>query len=270
MPLYTGLHPSLVAGLVILVCVTTLWLASIRLRDASIVDVFWGTGFALVAWTVLLGTPDPTPRAWILVLLTTFWGLRLSLHIGVRNRGKGEDPRYRAMRENWGGRFRWVSLFTVFILQGALILLISMPHQVAIPADTPRGLGPMDLLGVLLWITGFLFEAVGDRQLTRFKADPGNAGRVLDTGLWRYTRHPNYFGDAVLWWGYYFLAVSVPWGWVTLPAPLVMTWLLTRVSGVPLLERDMAARRPGYAEYVRRTSPFFPRPPLPPSDPGSV
>ena len=219
MSLFSGLHPSVAAAVVILACVIVLWVVSVRLRDASIVDIFWGTGFAVVSWVLLLGAEAPTTRAWILTLLTSVWGLRLSLYIGIRNRGKGEDPRYTAMRDGWGPRFWWVSLFTVFLLQGALILLISLPHHLAIPATAPRGVGPMDVLGAALWTAGFLFEAIGDRQLARFKADPANAGKVLDTGLWRYTRHPNYFGDAVLWWGYFPPGRHRPLGVADLPGP---------------------------------------------------
>ena len=258
----SSLSPMLASALAVAVPLVLLWGLSVRIRDASIIDSFWGMGFVLVAWTTFLLTDGYGLRALLLVGLTSIWGIRLTAHIAIRNHGKGEDPRYTAMREAWGPRFWWVSLFTVFALQGVLIWIISLPQQVAIPSAQPSGLTSLDVLGAAVWAVGFYFEVVGDRQLARFKADPANAGRVLDTGLWRYTRHPNYFGDAMVWWGLFLPSASAPWGWATVGSPVIMTYLLRRVSGVPMLEKGMAERRPGYADYVRRTSPFFPRPPL--------
>lgn len=237
------------------------WLASVRLRDASIVDVMWGPGFVLVALVAArLGTGEPARRL-LVVLLVGVWGLRLALHIFARNRGKGEDYRYRAMRERRGPRFVWLSAFTVFGLQGALLLFIAMPLAAAALPGAPFP-GLFDIAGAALFTAGFLCEAVADAQLARFKADPANRGRVCDVGLWRYSRHPNYFGDAVLWWGLYLIACAVPAGALTLASPLLMTVLLLKVSGVALLERGLAASKPGYADYIARTSafvPWFPR-----------
>jgi len=185
------------------------------------------------------------------------------LHIARRNWGKGEDFRYQGFRARWGGRFWWVSLFTVFLLQAVLLFAVSLPIQAAGAGETPASLGVFDWLGAGLWLLGFAFETVGDAQLARFKADPASRGRVMDRGLWRYTRHPNYFGDAVLWWGIGLIALAVPWGWLALVGPGLMTFLLVRVSGVAMLEKTIAERRPGYAEYVRRTSGFVPLPPKP-------
>ncbi|MBU6282361.1 DUF1295 domain-containing protein [bacterium] len=239
-----------------------LWLLSLRLRDASIVDVFWGPGFALVAAVSLALSPlGFRTRGLLVLVLVTVWGLRLGVHIFLRNHGRPEDPRYQAMRRSWGDRFPVASLFTVFAFQALILWVVSAPLQAAQRSAVPASLGPWDAAGVLAWAIGFFFETVGDAQLARFRADPANAGRVMDHGLWRYTRHPNYFGDACVWWGFWLIACAVPRGWITVFSPLVMTFLLRRVSGVPMLERGMAERRPGYEEYVRRTSPFLPRPP---------
>lgn len=239
-----------------------LWLASLRLRNASIVDVWWGPGFALISLATFVLTPEGAlPRRLLVTALTAIWGFRLGAYLLWRNAGRGEDFRYVAMRKHWGARFPLVSLGTVFGLQAVLMWIVSLPLQVAQRAAIPPALGPWDAAGAALWTIGMLFEAVGDAQLARFKADPASAGRVLDRGLWRYTRHPNYFGDCCVWWGLWLIACAVPGGFATLVGPLVMTVLLRRVSGVPMLERTIGKRRPGYAEYVRRTSPFVPWPP---------
>lgn len=190
--------------------------------------------------------------------LVTVWGLRLGIHILVRSRGKGEDRRYAAMRERRGASFVWLSLFSVFWLQAALLVFVSLPLLAAIGAREPAGFGALDAAGAVLFAVGFLFEAVGDAQLVRFKRDPANRGEVLDRGLWRYSRHPNYFGDATLWWGLFLFALAVPGGWRFVASPLLMTFLLLRVSGVTLLERDLSDRKPAYRDYVRRTPAFVP------------
>jgi steroid 5-alpha reductase family enzyme len=238
------------------------WAASLRRRDASIVDSVWGAGFALIAllgFTFGAGAPA---RRGLVAAMVVIWGLRLSLHIHRRNRGRGEDFRYRAMRERHGERFGRVSLWTVFLLQGALMLLVASPILAATTAPAPGRLGLLDAAGVVVWLAGFLFEAIGDAQLARFKADPANRGRVMDRGLWRYTRHPNYFGDALLWWGIFLPAASTTHGWATAIGPALMTFLLVRVSGVALLEQGLESSKPGWSDYARRTSafvPWFPR-----------
>jgi len=243
------------------VCMIGLWIWSVALRNASIVDVFWGVGFALVAANGFCwGHASTAPRSLLISAMVALWGLRLGAHLLLRNAGHGEDPRYVAMRRRWGARFWWVSFFTVFALQGAILWFVSLPIQVVQAA--PGGpLGGWDAVGVAVWLVGLVFESVGDLQLARFKADPGNASSVMDRGLWRYTRHPNYFGDFCVWWGLFIVALSAPLGPYTLASPALMAFLLLRVSGVPLLERGMSERRPGYADYIRRTSAFFPRPP---------
>ncbi|MCC7241889.1 MAG: DUF1295 domain-containing protein [Acidobacteria bacterium] len=237
---------------------------SVRRQDASIADIFWGPGFVLLAGLYALLSPALTVRSWLVAALITLWGMRLFLHIAQRSRGKDEDPRYRAMRASQGEAFWWRSLFTVFWLQGAILWFVALPLLVAIHAAQPAALTALDGLGLVLFAVGFTFEAVGDRQLGRFRADPANRGRVLDSGLWRYTRHPNYFGDATMWWGLYAMAASTPWGWLTVLSPVLMTLLLMRVSGVTLLEEGLKASKPGYGAYIARTSafvPWFPRDP---------
>jgi len=236
------------------------WALSLPLRDASIADVFWGPGFAVAALVSAWVSP-PSARATLLVVLTTAWGLRLAFHIGTRwRKKKEEDRRYQAMRANWGERFPVVSLFTVFLLQGALLLVVSLPLQAGAALGHLRPLGPLDAAGVALFAVGLAFEAIGDAQLARFLADPANRGRVMQQGLWRYTRHPNYFGDALVWWGLGLVGASTG-AWWCLLGPALMTFLLVRVSGVSLLEKDIAGRRPDYVAYVRRTSAFLPLPP---------
>jgi steroid 5-alpha reductase family enzyme len=252
--------PAIEAGLV-LALLTVLWAVSLVLRDASIVDVFWGTGFVFVAWTAYALADGSQDRALLLALLVTAWGLRLTAHLAHRNLGKGEDYRYAEMRRRHGDAWPLRSLFVVFWLQGALIWVVSLPVQVAMADPTPAGLGVLDWVGTAVWAVGLTFEAVGDWQLSRFKADPANRGKVMDRGLWRYTRHPNYFGDFCVWWGIWLVALTAGSTWWTVVGPAVMSVLLIRVSGVALLERSLSRRRKGYADYVARTSAFFPRPP---------
>ena len=237
-----------------------LWLVSVWLRDASIVDPFWGTGFALTAWLAVALNGAPSARSLLLASLTTMWGLRLSLYLLRRNWGHGEDRRYVAMREHHGARFWWVSLFTVFLLQGVILWLVSWPLQAVAAGDNHQPLGWLDGLGAILWAVGVVFETIGDWQLAHFKKDPANAGKVLDRGLWRYTRHPNYFGDFCVWWGIYLIAMSGGSSWTVL-SPIVMSILLIKVSGVTLLESTISDRRPEYAAYRTRTNAFFPGPP---------
>jgi len=247
------------AGLgAILTALTLVWVLSVLLRDASIADVCWGSGFVLLTWLYCFLSPTLTPRSWLVSALITLWGARLALHIFRRNRGKGEDPRYRAMRAAHARGFWWRSLFTVFWLQGTILWFVALPLLVAVRAARPAGLVAVDGLGALLFAVGFSFEVVGDYQLERFKAEPSNRGHVLDRGLWRYTRHPNYFGDATLWWGLYASAAATPGGWLTALSPALMTFLLMRVSGVTLLEGGLKASKPGYDAYITRTPAFFP------------
>ncbi len=232
------------------------WLISIPIRDVSIVDIGWGMGFVLIAWVAFAMSPR-TPRCWLVAVLTTVWGLRLSGYLAARNLGRGEDYRYAAMRERHGRRFTFVSLFTVFLLQGVVMLVVSLPIQTAHVFEAETGLGLWAYLGCVTWFIGFLFEAGGDWQLSRFKADLQNKGKVLDSGFWRYTRHPNYFGDFMIWWGLWLISIGSGQAWWSAIGPAIMSVFLMKVSGVTLLEKNLK-KKPGYADYVRRTNAFFP------------
>jgi len=246
------------AGVVATMLIT--WTISLRLEDASIVDVVWGPSFVLVAFVAAIAGDSAADGRWLLMGLTTIWGLRLSWHLAKRKRlHPGEDRRYTALRERHRERFAAWSLLWIFAAQGALILVISLPLQVA--AMQPWEVTAWVLPGLLLFALGFAFEALGDAQLAVFCADPGNAGAVMDRGLWRYTRHPNYFGDCCVWWGLWLIALTAADTWWTAVGPLTMTVLLVRGSGKRLLERDIAERHRGYAHYARRTSGFVPLPP---------
>jgi len=236
------------------------WIVSLVVKNASIVDVVWGLGFVLVAWAVRIRVDGNSGRQWLLVAMATLWGLRLAAHLFIRNHGKGEDYRYRAMRKRWGPRFPLISLATVFTLQGVLMWIVSLPVQLGQVRRTPN-VGVLAWLGIAVWIVGLFFETVGDAQLVKFKRDPANAGVVMDRGLWRYTRHPNYFGDACVWWGIALVAAETAVGRWGLLGAAVMTVLLRRVSGVTLLEKSLLKRRAGYEAYVAATSPFIPMPP---------
>jgi len=252
--------PALLATTLLwsLAATTLLWLLSLRLRDASIIDIWWGPGFAAIA---LLSHQLAGSGNGLVTTLTLVWGLRLGAFLLRRNAGKGEDPRYQAMRRHHGERFPRVSLVTVFWMQGALMWFVSLPVQVANAGGPVSELGFFELAGCLIWAVGLGFEAVGDWQLARFRAEPDSAGRVMDRGLWRYTRHPNYFGDCCVWWGLFTAALPAPGVVLTVLSPIVMSVFLLRISGVALLERSIVKRRPEYADYMRRTSAFVPMPP---------
>jgi steroid 5-alpha reductase family enzyme len=200
-----------------------------------------------------------TDRELLVSLLVAVWGVRLAVHIGLRNRGKGEDPRYRQWREEWGRHAMVRSFFQIFLLQGLLIVVISLPVTRIILSEESR-LSPLDLIGILVWLMGFLFEAIGDYQLMQFKKDPAAKGKIMTSGLWKYTRHPNYFGEVTLWWGVYLIALAVPGGWATIIGPITITFLILGVSGIPLLEKKYEGNKE-FDDYRRRTSAFFPMPP---------
>lgn len=254
----TDFNLWLATGLIILGLMSLLWLLSLALRDSSIVDIFWGTGFVIVYWAAAILSPGQlTTRLLLLGVIVTIWGLRLSLHIFSRNAGKGEDFRYAAWREQAGPSWWWRSFFKVFFLQGLLMWIIAVPLIAVQAIDTTGPLKCLDYTGAALWLVGFIFEAGGDWQLARFKADPKNKGKLLASGLWSLTRHPNYFGDAAQWWGFYLIAASAGAVW-TIFSPIVMTFLLLKVSGVAMLERSLKDSKPGYEDYVARTNAFFP------------
>jgi steroid 5-alpha reductase family enzyme len=232
------------------------WVSSIR-RNVGLVDIFWSLFFLAAAAQYLFASPSQSARAWLVVALVAAWSLRLSVHLARRNWNAPEDHRYRAIRQRNDPGFVWKSLYLVFGLQAALAWLISAPLAAAITSAAPPG--PLDTLGAALTLFGIGFETLADAQLARFKANPGNAGRVMDQGLWRYSRHPNYFGEFCVWWGLYIIAMGAG-GWWTVFSPLLMTALLLKVSGVALLEKDIGERRPGYRDYIAGTNAFFPGP----------
>lgn len=250
--LYLSALPLLIAA------ATLTWLVSLPMRNVAIVDSLWSLMLFAAGVVYALGADPRAPRLAFVLWLLVIWAARLSLYITARSMGKGEDRRYQEIRARNEPHFALKSLYLVFWLQAVLAWLISLPLLGAFASLEPLGL--LDGLGLALWLVGFVFEAGGDWQLARFKRDPANAGKVMDRGFWRLTRHPNYFGEFCIWWGFYCFAVAAG-AWWTLPGPLVISFLLLRVSGVTLLEKDIGNRRPQYADYVLKTNAFFPGPP---------
>ncbi len=260
------------AAVVVFGLLTALWALSVAVKDASLIDIFWGFGFLLVGAVCLYLAPVKTDYLALLAALPIIWGARLTLYLGRRNLGHGEDKRYISMQKRAAKKgmseqgWRLRSLFTIFFGQGILIMIVSAPVWVAMATGDAARIGVMAIAGALLWLIGFLFEAIGDAQLAAFlKANKGYNGPienkpVMDKGLWKYTRHPNYFGNACMWWGIWLVACAAPLGWATIIAPIIMTLLLTKVSGRDLLERDMGKRK-SYQDYIARTSGFIPMPP---------
>lgn len=234
------------------------WVVSILRHDASVADIFWGIAIAAVALGHALIAPDGGPRTILVLAMVLIWAIRLSGYVFLRNYGKPEDRRYRDMRQRHDPGFWWKSAFIVFALQAVLAIVISMPVPAAMRSTAPLGI--MDWAGAALWLVGMYFEAVSDHQLARYLRQPRNHDSVMDRGLWRYSRHPNYFGEACIWWGI-FLVAAGGGAWWSIAGPALLTWFLLRVSGVALTEKDIATRRPAYEAYVRRTSAFIPRPP---------
>ncbi len=236
------------------------WFIAAQIRGRNdIADVAWGLGFILVAVVSLFSGNVYSPRSFIVSGLVLAWGLRLALHIHSRNRGRGEDPRYRKWREEWGKWFVLRSFLQVFMLQGLLLLLVAIP-VIFVNQAQAAPLGRLDLLGLAIWLYGFGFEAIGDWQLLMFIRNPDNKGKLMTSGLWRYTRHPNYFGEVTLWWGIWLMTLGLPGGWLTVIGPLTITFLILKVSGIPMLEKNYE-KRADFQEYKRRTSAFFPLPP---------
>jgi len=252
------LHAALLALAAMALLAALGWGLSAAKRDVSIVDSLWPLFFLLgaLAYAALAGAAGP--RALLLLALVTIWALRLAGYLTWRNWGEPEDRRYQAIRARNEPGFAWKSGYLIFGLQGLLAWVIAMPLFAGLSGAAP--LSAIDYAGVVLWLLGFGFETIADWQLARFKADPASRGRVLDSGLWRYTRHPNYFGEAVLWWGFFLIALAAGGGW-TVFAPILMTVLLLKVSGVALLEKDIGERRPDYRDYIARTNAFIPGPP---------
>ncbi|MFH0843240.1 MAG: DUF1295 domain-containing protein [Bacteroidota bacterium] len=246
------------ALMVIMIMMTLLWIVSVFIRNVSIVDLFWGFGFVVAAWFYYFYGEGHETRKLIVSVLVSVWGLRLSGYLALRNYSKGEDFRYKKFRQNYGEkRYWWISFFQTFLLQGVLMWLISAPLLGAQHSGAERPFNFFDAIGMFFWITGFLFEAGGDWQLARFKANPVNRGKVLDSGFWRYTRHPNYFGDSSVWWGYGFFCLAAG-SWLPALGSVLMTLLIIQVSGVALLEKSLKEQKPQYRDYIEKTSAFLP------------
>jgi len=263
----TFLNVYLIALLTIIIMMTILWIVSVIIKNVSIVDLFWGFGFVVSSAVYYLLSDGNSSRKILLMVLVTVWGLRLSMYLTWRNSGKGEDFRYREFRQKYGeNRYWWISFFQTFLLQGILMWLISAPLLGAQFYGNERSLGITDYAGIIFWTIGIIFEAGGDFQLASFKANPANKGKVLDKGFWRYTRHPNYFGDSAVWWGYGLLCLSAG-SYLPALGSVLMTLLIIKVSGVALLEKSLQDQKPQYKEYIEKTSafiPWFPKPPNPP------
>ncbi|MBN1855665.1 MAG: DUF1295 domain-containing protein [Dehalococcoidia bacterium] len=249
----------LVSFVTVFVFFNCVFVLALRVRDNSIVDVAWGLGFILVAFVTLAVSGRLEARQLIVVMLVVIWGLRLAIRIFRRNRGRGEDFRYKKWREDWGEHWKRHAYLFVFMGQGIMMLLITIPIMLLNTYAGPS-LGWLDAVGVAVWGIGFLFESIGDAQLDTFLKDPLNRGTIMDRGLWHYTRHPNYFGEVVQWWGVYLIVLSVAWGWAGIVGPVTITVLIVAYSGIPLLEKTMM-KNPDYVQYARRTSVFFPLPP---------
>ncbi len=235
----------------------TLWfLVSLVTKRNDVADVAWGLGFVLLAWSSFFLSGRLETRGLAACILVSIWGVRLAWHIHARHRGKPEDFRYMGWRRQWGKWFYVRSYAQVYLLQGAFLFLVALPVLI-INRSPGRAIDFVAVFGVCLWVFGFVFEFVGDAQLARFAKDSHNRGKILQTGLWRYTRHPNYFGEVVQWWGIWLLALSVPGGWFSVVGPLTITFLILKVSGIPMLEKKMA-QNPDFADYSRRTSMFIP------------
>ena len=254
----TSLHPLAWGLLATLATMLLAWAVSVPRRDVSIVDIFWSANLLAAAIAYALSLPVAGPREWLVICMVAAWALRLSGFIAARNHGKPEDRRYQAMREKRGEAFWWKSFYVVFLTQAVIAWILSWQLYGAMASSAP--LTWLDGLGVTLWFFGFVFETVADRQLAGFLARPDRGDAVMDQGLWRYSRHPNYFGEFCVWWGLFLLAASAG-AWWSIVAPLMLSFLLLKVSGVALTEKSIAGRRPGYQQYMRRTSAFLPMPP---------
>ena len=243
---------------VIMVLMTLLWLVSVYLKNASIVDPFWGFGFVVAAVYYFIQTGEMDERKILILVLVAIWGLRLSVYLFWRNAGKGEDYRYKEFRKNYGAhRYWWVSFFQVFLLQGILLWLISAPLLGAMYDAGANPLNIIDFAAIIFWLIGFTFEAGGDFQLAKFKSNPQNKGKVLNTGFWKYTRHPNYFGDSTVWWAFGLFSVAAG-SYLPILSSVLMMALIIKVSGVALLEKSLAGKKPEYRDYIMKTSAFFP------------
>jgi len=254
--------PALIPSLIIFIWFNFLFLLSRRLKRLDIVDLGWGLGFVILSWSTLLLTRNFALRPLLITLMITIWGLRLSVHIFLRNRGRSDDHRYQDLHKKWRHHPTLNTYFNIFILQGFLGLLISVPIILTNfdLSPTASALTPTDIIGYLIWLFGFAFETIADWQLSKFKKNSTHKGKIITTGLWRYSRHPNYFGEALLWWGIFLISTNTPLGYLGIISPVLIDFLLLNVSGIPLLEKKYQ-HNPEYQHYAHHTSLFFPLPP---------
>ncbi|CAN5120362.1 DUF1295 domain-containing protein [soil metagenome] len=255
------LYLIIIAAMAILLYMSALFLISTALADVSIVDIFWGLGFIMVAIITAAIIPANTSRALLILILVLIWAIRLSLQIAIRKIGKPEDARYVKMRQDWGNNFLIKSYFYIFIIQGLALLIIAYPIILVNSTNQQPGITILDWVGVFLWIIGFLFETAADLQLYRFLKRPENRGKLLTSGVWKYSRHPNYFGEICIWWGIFFIALNAPWGLSAIISPLLITYLLLYVSGIPPAEHQLEAN-PAFPQYKETTNiliPWFPK-----------
>ncbi len=248
-----------IQGLLLIISLMTfLWILSVYLRNVSIVDLFWGLGFIIVNAFYFFSSEAINIRQIVLFVMVAIWGLRLSIYLAWRNIGKGEDFRYREFRRKFGVKnYWWISYFQTFLLQGILMWIISVTLYGVSLSSNETSLNIIDFIGILIWMVGFIFEAGGDFQMAKFKMNLLNKGKVLNTGFWRFTRHPNYFGDAAVWWGYGLLCIASGSPWYIIGS-IIMTLLIIKVSGVALLEQTLKNQKPEYSAYIQKTNSFFP------------
>lgn len=256
-----GTNLSILVGIMII-----LWLVSVKIRDVSFIDAFWAYGMAIMATASIVKLDIAGPLSYLIWALTALWGIRLGTHLFLRWRKEGVDPRYAKIMgiavDRDGMSFAAAALIKAWALQIPLLFLVCLPAQIGIILSADQPIGPLAMVGAAMALAGILFETIGDMQLKAFRSNPSNKGKVLDSGLWRYTRHPNYFGDALTWWGIFVVSVSAGWPvWIAIIGPIFLTFTLMKWSGAPLLEKSLLKSRPGYEEYIRKTSGFFPRPP---------
>jgi steroid 5-alpha reductase family enzyme len=250
------LQVFILSAIVIFIYMSLFFLLAQALSDNSIVDIGWGIGFIVLSAMLLYHSDNISGRQWLLFVLIVLWGARLSLHIFIRNLGKPEDFRYANWRKEWGRYAVIRSFLQVFMLQGFFMFIIALPLMI-VKISTPSSLQLFDYIGLTVWLIGFYFEAVGDYQMVQFKKNPDNKGKFITTGLWKYTRHPNYFGECMMWWGIFIISIPAGNIWISVISPVVLSWLLTRVSGVPMLEKKYEGNK-AFEEYARKTSAFFP------------
>jgi steroid 5-alpha reductase family enzyme len=256
MHLFVNLFLANLLASAVLMCLG--WVFSLIKKNVTIADSLWGLGFVLIAWLTFFRTEGFLIRKLMITIPITLWGLRLFIHLCIRNWNKGEDPRYGQWRKKYGDSFWWVSLFKVFLVQSVFQWIIALGVQYGQIFSSPPHLTILDVLGLGIWSIGFIIESLADWQLKKFLADPSNKGKIMNRQLWKYSRHPNYFGETLIWWGFFVIVLPTPWGIWTIISPLLITYTLLRLTGVTLMEETLFAQNPEYQRYIEQTSSFIP------------